>query len=676
MTDLFGSAKKKPTAPGVAAKSNSYTASDIEVLEGLEPVRRRPGMYIGGTDDNAMHHLVNEILDNSMDEAVAGHATRIEIALHKDGTVVISDNGRGIPVEAHPKYPKKSALEVILTILHSGGKFSDKAYQTSGGLHGVGISVVNALSDILTVEVARDNLLYRQTYSRGVPTSQLENKGSVKGRRGTTVSFHPDPEIFGHNSHFSPKRIHDLARSKAYLYRGVEIAWQCDPSLVPENANFEQAKVFKFPNGLLDYLSQAMEGETTLVADAFYAQGELADKMGKVECAITWLSEGEGFCRSYCNTIPTPQGGTHENGLRTMLVRGLKGYGEMIGNKKASIITADDVLGGAAIMLSLFIREPQFQGQTKDKLASAEASRLVDNALKDYFDHWLTSDPTRSSSLLTALIEKAEDRQRRRDEKDMARKTPTRKLRLPGKLADCARNHSEGTELFIVEGDSAGGSAKQGRNRETQAILPLRGKILNVVSATREKIRDNQEIQDLILAMGCGIGSSFSLKNLRYERVIIMTDADVDGAHIASLLMTFFYTQMPEMVAKGHLYLAQPPLYRLTSGNVSVYAMNDQHKDELMKTTFKGKSKVEVSRFKGLGEMPAKQLKETTMAPESRTLIRVTLHDAQNATDMMIGTPDKNPDLDNLVEKLMGKNAEARFDFIQQNATFVDNIDV
>lgn len=676
MTDLFGSAKKKPTAPGVAAKSNSYTASDIEVLEGLEPVRRRPGMYIGGTDDNAMHHLVNEILDNSMDEAVAGHATRIEIALHKDGTVVISDNGRGIPVEAHPKYPKKSALEVILTILHSGGKFSDKAYQTSGGLHGVGISVVNALSDILTVEVARDNLLYRQTYSRGVPTSQLENKGSVKGRRGTTVSFHPDPDIFGHNSHFSPKRIHDLARSKAYLYRGVEIAWQCDPSLVPENPNFEQAKVFKFPNGLLDYLSQAMEGETTLVADAFYAQGELADKMGKVECAITWLSEGEGFCRSYCNTIPTPQGGTHENGLRTMLVRGLKGYGEMIGNKKASIITADDVLGGAAIMLSLFIREPQFQGQTKDKLASAEASRLVDNALKDYFDHWLTSDPTRSSSLLTALIEKAEDRQRRRDEKDMARKTPTRKLRLPGKLADCARNHSEGTELFIVEGDSAGGSAKQGRNRETQAILPLRGKILNVVSATREKIRDNQEIQDLILAMGCGIGSSFSLKNLRYERVIIMTDADVDGAHIASLLMTFFYTQMPEMVAKGHLYLAQPPLYRLTSGNVSVYAMNDQHKDELMKTTFKGKSKVEVSRFKGLGEMPAKQLKETTMAPESRTLIRVTLHDAQNAADMMMGTPDKNPDLDNLVEKLMGKNAEARFDFIQQNATFVDNIDV
>ena len=676
MTDLFGSAKKKPAAAPSAPKANSYTASDIEVLEGLEPVRRRPGMYIGGTDENAMHHLINEILDNSMDEAVAGHATRIEISLKADSTVVISDNGRGIPVEAHPKYPKKSALEVILTVLHSGGKFSDKAYQTSGGLHGVGISVVNALSDLLVVEVARDNVLYRQTYSRGAPTTKLETIGAVKGRRGTTVSFHPDPQIFGESLHFSPKRIHDLARSKAYLYRGVEIAWSCDPSLVPENANFEGNKVFKFPNGLLDYLSQAMEGESTLVADAFYAQGELADKMGKVECAITWLAEGEGFCRSYCNTIPTPQGGTHETGLRTMLVRGLKGYGEMIGNKKASIITADDVLGGAAIMLSLFIREPQFQGQTKDKLASAEATRLVDNAIKDYFDHWLTSDPNRSSSLLTALIEKAEDRQRRRDDKDMMRKTATRKLRLPGKLSDCARNNSEGTELFIVEGDSAGGSAKQGRNRETQAILPLRGKILNVVSATREKIRDNQEIQDLILAMGCGIGSSFALKNLRYERIVIMTDADVDGAHIASLLMTFFYTQMPEMVAKGHLYLAQPPLYRLTSGNVSVYAMNDQHKDELMKTTFKGKSKVEVSRFKGLGEMPAKQLKETTMAPESRTLIRVTLRDAQEAAEMMIGTPMNNPALDDLVEKLMGKNAEARFDFIQQNATFVDNIDV
>jgi topoisomerase-4 subunit B len=667
MTDLFATAKKKV--------ADSYTASDIEVLEGLEPVRRRPGMYIGGTDENAMHHLVSEIVDNSMDEAVAGHANRIDIELQKDGTVVVTDNGRGIPVEAHPKFPKKSALEVILTTLHSGGKFSQKAYQTSGGLHGVGSSVVNALSDKMWVEVARDNTLYRQTYSRGTPTSKLVTVGAVKGRRGTTIAFHPDPEIFGSNVEFSPKRIHDLARSKAYLYRGVEINWSCDPSLIKEGSKIPATQTFKFPKGLLDFLTSELEGMDTLTPSPFYTQTDLPDSAGKIECAISWFAEDEGFCRSYCNTIPTPSGGTHEAGVRSMLTRGLKNFGELVGNKKASVITPDDVLGTAAIMLSVFIRDPQFQGQTKEKLVTADATKWVDSGLKDYFDHWLTNDTNRSKMLLDALIERAEDRVRKKDDKEMSRKTATRKLRLPGKLADCSRSSANGTELFIVEGDSAGGSAKQGRNRETQAILPLRGKILNVVSASRDKIRDNQEIQDLTLALGCGLGNSFNLKNLRYERVIIMTDADVDGAHISSLLMTFFYTQMKEMVANGNLYLALPPLYRLTSGTTSVYAKDDAHKDQLLKTTFKGKSKVEISRFKGLGEMPAKQLKETTMAPETRTLVRVNLEDAAKAAEAMAdGAP--TAELDDLVERLMGKNAEARFDFIQKNATFVDNIDI
>lgn len=667
MTDLFATAKKKV--------ADSYTASDIEVLEGLEPVRRRPGMYIGGTDENAMHHLVSEIVDNSMDEAVAGHANRIDIELQKDGTVVVTDNGRGIPVEAHPKFPKKSALEVILTTLHSGGKFSQKAYQTSGGLHGVGSSVVNALSDKMWVEVARDNTLYRQTYSRGTPTSKLVTVGAVKGRRGTTIAFHPDPEIFGSNVEFSPKRIHDLARSKAYLYRGVEINWSCDPSLIKEGSKIPATQTFKFPKGLLDFLTSELEGMDTLTPSPFYTQTDLPDSAGKIECAISWFAEDEGFCRSYCNTIPTPSGGTHEAGVRSMLTRGLKNFGELVGNKKASVITPDDVLGTAAIMLSVFIRDPQFQGQTKEKLVTADATKWVDSGLKDYFDHWLTNDTNRSKMLLDALIERAEDRVRKKDDKEMSRKTATRKLRLPGKLADCSRSTANGTELFIVEGDSAGGSAKQGRNRETQAILPLRGKILNVVSASRDKIRDNQEIQDLTLALGCGLGNSFNLKNLRYERVIIMTDADVDGAHISSLLMTFFYTQMKEMVANGNLYLALPPLYRLTSGTTSVYAKDDAHKDQLLKTTFKGKSKVEISRFKGLGEMPAKQLKETTMAPETRTLVRVNLEDAAKAAEAMAdGAP--TAELDDLVERLMGKNAEARFDFIQKNATFVDNIDI
>ena len=664
MTDLF---------QNLARKSGSYSAKDIEVLEGLEPVRRRPGMYIGGTDERALHHLVAELLDNAMDEAVAGHANRIELELDAEGCVTVRDNGRGIPTDPHPKFKNKSALEVILTTLHSGGKFGGKAYTTSGGLHGVGLSVVNALADSLTVEIARDRQLFTQQYSRGKPASKLRQQNAAQNRRGTAIRFHPDPQIFGTASVFRPERLYRMARSKAYLFRGVEIRWICDPKLIGNGEQTPEKDNFHFPGGLLDFLNASQNGRKMVTATPFFGEATFPDDRGRVEWAINWPVEGDGFFNSYCNTVPTPEGGTHETGLRTGLARSLKAYGELTGNRKVAQVTADDIIGTASLLLSVFIREPQFQGQTKEKLASAEAARLVEASIKDHFDHWLTGDPERARDLLEYVVERAEERLRRRQDKELSRKTATRKLRLPGKLADCTRDTAVGTEIFLVEGDSAGGSAKQARNRDTQAVLPLRGKILNVASASADKLKSNQELLDLIQALGCGTRDKFSADKLRYERVIIMTDADVDGAHIASLLMTFFYREMPGLIENGRLFLALPPLYRLTQGGTSIYARDDAHKDQLMATAFKGRGKVEISRFKGLGEMPAAQLKDTTMDPAKRTLLQVRIPDRYGGGEDERAEARRTADL---VESLMGRKPELRYSFIQENARFVSDIDV
>ncbi len=646
-------------APGVP--SGTYDASSIEVLEGLEPVRRRPGMYIGGTDERALHHLAAEILDNAMDEAVAGHANRIEVTLDIGNRLTIIDNGRGMPIDPHPKFPDKSALEVILSMLHSGGKFSGKAYATSGGLHGVGISVVNALSVDTTVEVARDRQLYRQRFSQGRTLGPLEHLGGTPNRRGTSVSFVPDAEIFGEML-FKPSRLYKLARSKAYLFAGVEIRWKCAPELISDDTPPEAA--FQFPGGLADHLKEQVGARECATADFFSgAQDFPGENQGRVEWAVAWPLWSDGSYSWYCNTIPTPDGGTHEAGLRAALTKGIRAFGELIGQKKAKDITADDVMTGSELMLSVFIRDPQFQSQTKDRLTSPEAAGLVEKAVRDHFDHFLSDHMDRGKALLGYVLERMDDRLRRKQEREVKRKTATagRKLRLPGKLTDCASDSPEGTELFIVEGDSAGGSAKQARDRKTQAILPIRGKILNVASATSAKILANQEIADLIQALGCGTRKDCDAANLRYERIIIMTDADVDGAHIATLLMTFFFQEMPDLVRQGHLYLAQPPLYRLVAGSKSAYARDDAHRLELESTEFKGK-KVEVSRFKGLGEMNPQQLKETTMDPSSRGLLRITL---PQEYEERAGVKD-------LVDRLMGNNPAHRFAFIQENAARLD----
>lgn len=647
MSDLFNFANVKKSP-----KDTSYTASDIEVLEGLEPVRMRPGMYIGGTDEASMHHLVSEVIDNSMDEAVAGYANRITIEMFADGTISIADNGRGIPIDNHPKFPDKSALEVILTTLHSGGKFTDKAYQTSGGLHGVGISVVNALADNLNVEVYRDGFTYTQDYSKGHALTKLEKKESSKKLKGTKITFSPDPEIFG-NISFKPKRVYDLAKSKAYLYKGFEIHWTCAPELI-HNDEVPVNSVIHFPNGLKDYLDSKLDKAKIIGGEIFAGSAEIAAENIRIEWAICW-HEDENFVQSYCNTIPTPQGGTHEQGNRAALARSFKIYGEMTGLKKVSLVTPEDILESACIIISVFIKNPIFQGQTKEKLVSNGITKHVENMVKDHFDHWLSSNKKAAEGLLNHVINNAEYRLNRKNEKIVNRKTATQKLRLPGKLADCSRSHSEGTELFLVEGDSAGGSAKQARDRETQAVLPLRGKILNVANAPIAKILANQEIQDLEVALACGSMNHYREEDLRYEKIIIMTDADVDGAHIAALLMTFFFLRMRKLVANGHLYLAKPPLYRLTQNNVTHYAADEEQKQVMIdKLSKASKAKIEVGRFKGLGEMTPKQLKETTMEHKLRLLYQVSIDDFDNTST--------------IVDNLMGKNPEKRFQFIQENA--------
>ncbi|MFN7039172.1 MAG: DNA topoisomerase IV subunit B [Alphaproteobacteria bacterium] len=660
MSDLFENSSKKPS------KETEYTASNIEVLEGLEPVRKRPGMYIGGTDENALHHLVTEVFDNAMDEAVAGYASRIEISLLKDNTVIIYDNGRGIPIDPHPKFPDKSALEVIFTTLHSGGKFSNDAYKTAGGLHGVGISVVNALSDYLEVEVIRERKIWRQTYSRGIAQTPLEEVGSINNKRGTIVKFHPDHEIFGKNLSFKPKKLYNLAKSKAYLFKGVEIRWSCDPELLT-NSDIPSSETIQFPNGIKDYLSQTINETCLVTNEYFYGEAGLADEGAKIEWALAW-HEDEGFTNSYCNTIVTPLGGTHEQGFKNAIVKSLRAFGEATGNKKASQLTSEDIFTGACLILSIFISNPQFQGQTKEKLVNVEVAKLVEGVIKDRFDHWLTLNKHIATSLLSYVLNRLEERLNRKAQKEITRKLITQRIRLPGKLTDCTRDSALGTEIFLVEGDSAGGSAKQARSRETQAILPLRGKILNVANSTADKIRGNQELTDLEIALGCGSLKNYNEENLRYEKVIIMTDADVDGAHISSLLMTYFFKFMPKLIENGHLYLAKPPLYKITHANKTYYSQDDKAKEKLVKELEKKRGQIEISRFKGLGEMTAAQLKETTMDPTKRTLIKITLPD-----DMSI--------VETSLDNLMGRKPEYRFQFIQtealsKGAEFIENLDI
>ena len=652
--------------------THTYDASDIQVLEGLEPVRLRPGMYIGGTDEKAWHHLPIEIMDNSIDEAVAGFAKKITVNLIDAKTIEITDDGRGIPVDEHPKYPGKSALEVILTTLHSGGKFNNNVYKTSGGLHGVGSAVVNALSSEMIVTISRDGYEWHQTFSRGKVTSPI-TRGDATRAHGTKIRFTIDDQIFGANAVFKPVKIYRMARAKSFLSRGVKIDWHCNPELLTEDMNIPTDTTFYYPGGVADFLDEKTREKPRILPKIFSGSVDFPDDSGRVEWALTVLTDengaasDDGFFASYCNTIATIDGGTHETGFKAAITKGIKAYGEKVNNKSAATIIGDDVFDSIAAIVSVFYKTPQFLGQTKEKLSNPEIARYTENALRDPWEIFLASDPKTANALLDFVVNLANARIKTKQVKDIARKTPTKRARMPAKLADCSKHGIEGTELFIVEGESAGGTAKQARDRATQAIMPLRGKVLNVISNSDERFGANKELNELIDIIGAGTAKDRDESKLRYEKIIVMTDADVDGSHIASLLMAFFYQHMPQLIYGGHLYLSCPPLYKFTCGTESFYVDSDEELDALQNGKYKNK-KVEISRFKGLGEMMPNQLKETTMSPKTRRLIRV---DLPPRTDDGVEDTEKTR---KIVSELMGKKPEFRFRFITEHAQFVKDL--
>ena len=645
------------------AISKSYTAKDIEVLEGLAPVRKRPGMYIGGTDETAYHHLANEILDNSIDEAVAGYAKEIAVKLVNKNTITISDDGRGIPIDKHPK-KKKTALEVVMSTLHSGGKFNDSIYKSSAGLHGVGLSVVNALSSKLNIQVTKNSKIYSQDYSKGKILNKLKAKGKNKIKNGTLITFSPDPEIFGKDISFKPDKIYELSKNKAYLQRGIKIYWECNKGLLNRKSSVPSKETLLFSKGLEDFLKNEISQKNAVHEKVCFQSGNLEDKKGRVEFAIQFNKEKIKYSKAFCNTVYNMNGGTHDAGFRSGIAKSIRKYAKNKNNKVVSKATQDDIFDQTAYILSVFISNPEFEGQTKHKLSSNFVQKYCDSFVSSSFDEWLNRNSKIAKNILNVLEEKIREKNIYDLNQNVERQNAFRKIRLPGKLSDCTSDKTEGTELFIVEGDSAGGSAKQARDRMTQAILPLRGKILNVKNSNASKILANNEINNLLQALGCGRGKNYSKKDLRYEKIIIMTDADVDGDHISTLLLTFFISEMPQLIHDGNLYLAVPPLYKLNISGKTVYAIDDLEKNRLVNKN--KKSKIEISRFKGLGEMMPAQLKETTMNKETRKLIKVNLPSQRQ----------KLKNTNKLVNDLMGKNAELRLKFITENANGNLSLDI